>query len=125
MSKMQIIENDTYTLPEVIDYVQWTLNRVSEKSENIELQYSSTDLYWLLYDMIRYINRNIPGEFILLQTQKGTYRVTYAAENSAKQKANRKLEAEVDRTAKYLEDLTGEKPLWVRNKKKQSTDRGA
>ena len=112
MKDIQITEDKAYTLPEVIDFVKQTLDRVGEKSTRNPLQYSSTDVYWLLYDMLQYVNRNIPGEFTLLQTQKGTYRVTYAAEDSAKQRSDRKLKAEINRTAKYLEELTGRKPSW-------------
>ena len=112
MKDIQITEDKAYTLPEVIDFVKQTLDRVGEKSTRNPLRYSSTDVYWLLYDMLQYVNRNIPGEFTLLQTQKGTYRVTYAAEDSAKQKSDRKLKAEINRTARYLEELTGRKPSW-------------
>ena len=112
MNDIQIAEDKAYTLHEVIDFVKQTLDRVDEKSIRNPLQYSSTDVYWLLYDMLQYVNRNIPGEFTLLQTQKGTYRVTYATEDSAKQKSNRKLNAEINRTARYLEELTGRKPSW-------------
>lgn len=112
MNHIQVPEDKTYSLPEVINLVKQTLDHVSEKSTRNPLQYSSTDVYWLLHDMLGYVNRNIPGEFTLLQTQKGTYRVTYAAEDSARQKSNRKLKAEVNRTAKYLEELTGRRPAW-------------
>ncbi len=112
MSNIQITEDKAYTLSEVIDFVKQTLDRVSEKPTRNPLRYSSVDVYWLLYDMLQYINRNIPGEFILLQTEKDTYRVTYSAEDSAKQKSDRKLKAEINRTAKYLEELTGRKPSW-------------
>ena len=112
MKKIEIEEGRVYTLPEVIDFVKQTLDHVSQKSTQDPLRYSSVDVYWLLHDMLRYVNRNVPGEFILLQTEKDTYRVTYAAEDSAKQKSDRKLKAEINRTAKYLEELTGRKPSW-------------
>ncbi|MCE2414935.1 hypothetical protein J4G07_13125 [Candidatus Poribacteria bacterium] len=112
MNDIQITEDKTYTLSEVIDFVKQTLDRVSEKSTRDPLRYSSTDVYWLLHDMLRYVNRNIPGEFTLLQTQKGIYRVTYADEGAAKQKSDRNLKTEVNRTARYLEELTGRKPSW-------------
>ena len=112
MNDIHIKEEKAYTLSEVIDLVKQTLDRVSEKSVHNELRYSSIDVYWLLHDMLRYANRNVPGEFILLQTRKGIYRVTYAEEESAKQKSNRKLKEEVNQTARYLEELTGRKPSW-------------
>lgn len=112
MKKIEIEEGRAYTLPEVIDFVKQTLDRVSEKSTQDPLCYSSVDVYWLLCDMLRYVNRNVPGEFILLQTEKDTYRVKYMVEDFAKQRSDRKLKAEINRTAKYLEELTGRKPSW-------------
>lgn len=112
MKKIEIKEGTVYTLPEVIDFVKQTLDRVGEKSTRDPLRYSSVDVYWLLFDMLRYVNRNVPGEFILLQTEKDTYRVTYATEDSGKQRSDKKLKSEINRTAKYLKELTGRKPPW-------------
>ena len=112
MDNIRIPEDKSYTLSEVIDAVKQTLDGVSEHSPQNKLQYSSTDLYWLLHDMLRYVNQNVPGEFVLHQIQRNIYQVRYAAEDSAKQKSSRKLKAEVNRTARYLEDLTGRKPSW-------------
>ena len=107
-----IPEDKSYTLSEFIDAVQLVLDKVREKSQDHKLQYSSTDVYWLLHDMLRYVNQNVSGMFVLRQIQKDTYRVKYMAEDFAKQKSDRKLKAEINRTAKYLEELTGRKPSW-------------
>ena len=113
MNDVRVQEDKFYTLSEVIEAVKKTLDLVNEKSnKHNELRYSSTDVYWLLYDMLQYINRNVPGEFSLLQTQKGVYRVRYTAEGKARQRSSRKLKEEVNRTAKYLEELTGRRPPW-------------
>lgn len=107
-----IPEDQSYTLSEVIDLVRQTLDKIREKSEHDEFEYSSTDVYWLLYDMLRYINRNVSGVFVLGQIQKDTYRVKYMAEDFSQQRSSRKLKKEVNRTARYLEELTGRKPSW-------------
>ena len=113
MSDVRVQEDKFYTLSEVIDAVKKVLDVVSEQpNKHNELRYSSTDVYWLLHDMLRYVNQNIPGEFALRQTQKGHYRVRYMAEDTAKQRSSRKLKAEVNRTARYLEELTGRRPPW-------------
>ena len=112
MDDIHVRADEVYTLPEVIEAVKRALDGVSEQSTQNELRYSSIDVYWLLHDMLRYVNRNVPGEFTLLRIRKGTYRVTYADEESAKQKSNKKLKAEVNRTARYLEELTGRRPPW-------------
>ncbi len=113
MDDVHVSEEKFYTLREVVDAVKKTLDAVSEQSnKHNELRYSSTDVYWLLHDMLRYVNQNVPGEFALRQIKKGTYRVRYMDEGKAKQRSNRKLKAEINRTARYLEELTGRKPSW-------------
>ena len=107
-----IDEDKSYTLSEVIDFVKQTLDKVSEQSQHNKLQYSSTDVYWLLHDMLRYVNQNVSGVFVLRQIQKGIYRVKCMVEDFAKQRSRRKLKAEVNRTAKYLAELTGRRPSW-------------
>lgn len=112
MDDIHVSEDKSYTLSEVVDAVKQTLDAVSEHSSQNQLRYTSTDVYWLLHDMLRYVNQNVPGEFVLYQTKKGVYRVRYTAEDTAKRSSSRKLKAEVDRTANYLEELTGRRPSW-------------
>ena len=107
-----IPEDKSYTLSEVIEAVKQTLDAVSAHSAENKLRYSATDLYWLLHDMLRYINQNVPGEYVLHPLKKDTYQVRHNAEDSAKRQSSRKLKAEVNRTAKYLEELTGRRPSW-------------
>ena len=107
-----IPEDKSYTLSEVIDLVKQTLDGVSEQSAQDELRYSSRDVYWLLHDMLRYVSQNVSDVFVLRQIRKDTYRVKHMREDYAKQRAGRKLKAEVNRTANYLEELTGKRPAW-------------
>ncbi|MDE0467351.1 MAG: hypothetical protein OYL97_09850 [Candidatus Poribacteria bacterium] len=109
---IDIPEDESYTLGEVIDLVQRTLDKVKEHAQHNELQYWSKDVYFLLYDMLRYVNQNVSGVFVLRQIQKDTYRVKYMAEDFSKQRSSRKLKEEVNQTARYLEELTGRKPSW-------------
>ncbi|MYA70511.1 hypothetical protein F4009_13945 [Candidatus Poribacteria bacterium] len=116
MDNIRILEGTSYTLSEAIDLVKQTLDGVSKEAAENKLRYSSTDVYWLLHDMLRYINQNVPGEYTLHQTKKGVYQVRYTTKDSARQKSNRKLKAEVNRTASYLEELTGKRPAWSQKK---------
>ena len=112
MNDIHIDADKAYTLPEVVDAVKQTLDRIVETAGPNELRYSAIDLYWLLYDMLRYVNRNVPGEFSLQQIRKGTYRVQYSPETTARKRSRQKLKADVSRTADYLEELTGRRPAW-------------
>ena len=107
-----IDENKSYTLSEVIEAVKQTLDAVSAHSAENKLRYSATDLYWLLHDMLRYINQNVPGEYVLHPLKKDTYQVRHDTEDTAKRSSSRRLKAEVNRTASYLEELTGRRPSW-------------
>ena len=109
---IHIPEDESYTLSEVIDLVQQTLDKVREQTQHNELQYSSRDVYFLLYDMLRYVSQNVSGVFVLRQIQKDTYQVKYMVEDFVQQRSGRKLKAEVNRTASYLEELTGRRPSW-------------
>lgn len=112
MERINLDKNKSYTLAEVVELVQKTLDAVKEESEHCDLQYTPTDVYWLLHDMLRYVNYNVPGEFALRRLEKGTYRVQYRTEEVQRQKASRKLKDDVHRTAAYLEKLTGRRPSW-------------
>lgn len=112
MNHIKLDKDKSYTLAEVVELVQKTLDGVKEKSEHCDFQYTPTDVYWLLHDMLRYVNQNVNGEFALRRLEKGTYRVQYRTEEAQKQRAAKKLEAEVQQTAAYLEKLTGRRPPW-------------
>ncbi len=112
MNQIKLDENKTYTLAEVVEKVQKTLDSVKENSEYCNLQYSPTDVYWLLHDMLVYVNRNVPGEFALRRLDKGSYRVQYRTDEAHKLRASRKLKNELKQTADYLEKLTGRRPTW-------------
>ena len=119
MKDIHIAEDKSYTLREVVDAVKQTLDGIGEQSVQNPLRYSATDLYWLLHDMLQYVNRNVPGEFTLLQLRKGVFRVEYEAEDLVKQKSSKRLNAEINRTARYLEELTGRRRSWGNRKEEE------
>ena len=112
MNQINLEENKTYTLAEVVEMVQKTLDSVKENSEYCNLRFSPTDVYWLLHDMLVYVNRNVPGEFAIRRLDKGSYRVQYRTDKVQKLRASRKQKKAVKQTADYLEKLTGRRPTW-------------
>ena len=112
MNHINLEENKAYTLAEVVDIVQDTLEAVKENSEHCHLQFSPTDIYWLLHNMLSYVNRNVPGEFALRRNYKGSYRVKYRTEEAEKIRAKKKIKEELKKSADYLEKLTGNRPTW-------------
>ena len=112
MNQIKLEKNKSYDLTEVVELVQNTLDSVKENSEYCPLKFSRTDVYWLLHDMLSYVNRNVPGEFALKVLSKGTYRVQYRNEKVRKLRSSRQLKKNVEKTADYLEKLTGRRPTW-------------
>lgn len=112
MQHINLEDNKAYTLAEVVDAVQKTLEVVKDNAEYCNLQFSPTDIYWLLHDMISYINRNVPGEFALRRNSKGSYRVRYRTEKAEKIRATKKIKEDLIKSADYLEELTGNRPSW-------------
>ena len=112
MKQIELDENKTYTLAEVVELVQKTLDSVKDNSKYCPLQFSPSDVYWVLRDMLSYLNRNVPGEFALRTLSKGSYRVQFRTEEVQQQKASRQLKKDVMKTADYLEKLTGRRPTW-------------
>lgn len=105
-------ENKAYTLAEVVQIVQDTLDAVKDNSKYCELQFSPVDIYWLLHNMLSYVNRNVPGEFALRRNYKGSYRVRYRTEESEKIRTSKKIKEDLKKSADYLEKLTGNRPSW-------------
>lgn len=106
------IEEKRHSLAEVIGLVSQTLKNVGEVAKKEDFTYTSEDTYWLLHDMIRYINQNISGELNLKQIRKNVYKVEYTSEDAANQDAKRSMRDEIAATADYLEEITGQRPVW-------------
>lgn len=112
MTHINLEENKSYTFAEVVEIVQNTLDAVKENSEYCDFQFSPADIYWLLHNMLSYVNRNVPGEFTLRRNYKGSYRVQYRTEEVEKIRAKKKIKEDIKKTADYLEKLTGNRPTW-------------
>lgn len=112
-SEIDISREEKYKLNEVIEMVKELLDKVSEHAGENKLRYSKQDVYWLLFDLLRYANRSVPGEFSLNQLRKDIYRVEYQPETSGAVQGKRKLAKDLKRTAKYIEELTGRPPAWA------------
>ncbi len=112
MNAIQLPDDKSYPLDEVIELVQLTLDAVQKETAHNKLRYSAEDVYWLLHDMLRYINRNVPGEYALHRMKNGAYRVTYVTEDAGTTRAKNELKTDVRNTADYLAKLTGRRPPW-------------
>lgn len=112
MQHINLEENKAYTLAEVVEIVQNTLESVKENAKYCEMQFSPGDIYWLLRNLLTYVNRNVPGEFALRRNSKGSYRVRYRTEELEKIRAAKKVKEDLRKSADYLEELTGNRPNW-------------
>jgi hypothetical protein len=87
MDRIQLDSNGTYTVPEVTEFVKIALEYVGRESKSNPLRYSASDVYWILHDLLRYVNARTEGEFVLTRLKKGTWRLDYQTEDAASKKS--------------------------------------
>ena len=108
-----IIEDKTYTVAEVSQIIIDILGYTSDQSEFNNLKYSAADVYWVLNDLLRYINNRMEGEFRLQNLKKGTWQVRYENQKKAERLSTQQQEKKKRETANYIEKLTGKRPPWA------------
>ena len=107
------IEDKTYTVAEVSQIIIDILSYTSGQSEFNNLKYSAADVYWVLNDLLRYINNRMEGEFRLQNLKKGTWQVRYENQKKAEHLSTQQQEKKKRETANYIEKLTGKRPPWA------------
>ena len=107
------IEDKTYTVAEVSQIIIDILSYTSDQSEFNSLKYSAADVYWVLNDLLRYINNRMEGEFRLQNLKKGTWQVRYENQKKAERLSTQQQEKKKRKTANYIEKLTGKRPPWA------------
>ena len=112
MAKIELDAKKNYTAKEITEIVAKALNFMGTQSEHNDLQYSSSDVYWLLSDLLRYVNARMQGEFVLKRLRKGVWGIEYTTEKAAKRKADERSRREVSRTADYIQEMTERRPPW-------------
>jgi hypothetical protein len=110
--RIELEDNKTYTAEEVAEKVKQAVDFIGKQSEDNPLRYSYWDVYYLLHDLLRYVNRNMEGKFVLKRLKKGSWRLVHVAEADARRKGSEKHKREIQQTADFLEDLTGRRPPW-------------
>ena len=106
------LDSDSYTTQEIIELVILALNFVGEQSAENKLQYSASDVYWTLSNLLDYINRRLEGEFVIKRLKKGAWGIEYQDEKAAKHKADERHQKELRRTADYIQKMTDRRPPW-------------
>ncbi len=107
------IEDKNYTVAEVSQIIIDTLSHVSDQSRFNNLKYSAADVYWVLNNLLGYINNRMEGEFKLQNLKKGTWQIQYTNQKKAERLSNQEQEKKKKRTANYIEQLTGKRPPWA------------
>ena len=112
MDQIELTADKSYTAKEIIAEVVKALNFVASQSKHNDLQYSSSDVYWLLSDLLRYVNARMQGEFALKRLKKGVWELAYTTEKAAQRKADERHKRELSRTADYIQEMTNRRPPW-------------
>ena len=98
------IEEKSYTAKEISEVVQQIAGYIGKQSHHNTLSYSASDVYWVIRDLLRYINGRMDGEFVLTAKQKGTWQINYTDQKSGQRRAEEKRRQELRQTTDYLAD---------------------
>ena len=103
----------SYTAAEVVELTKLALDFIGEQGSDSDLRYAASDVYWILRNLLDYVNEQAGGEFILKRLRKGSWGLEYNDKTSAKRKADDDAASrEIKRTAEYLEKLRTRRSSW-------------
>jgi len=106
------LDDDRYTAKEVVEFAKIALDFIGEQGADSDLQYAASDVYWILRNLLDYVNEHAGGEFTLKRLRKGSWGLEYNDKTSAKRKADEAADREIKRTTKYLEQLRARRSTW-------------
>ena len=96
------IEEKSYTAAEIGEVAGQVVEYISQQSNRSSLTYSSSDVYWVIRDLLKYANGRMQGEFVLTAKKKGEWQIRYRDQKSGIARAKRQHQAEIDKTEEYL-----------------------
>ena len=96
------IEEKSYTAAEIGAVAGQVVEYISQQSNHNSLTYSSSDVYWVIRDLLKYANGRMQGEFVLTAKKKGEWRIHYRDQKSGIERAKRQRQTEIDKTEEYL-----------------------
>ena len=96
------IEEKSYTAAEIGEVAGQVVEYISQQSNRSSLTYSSSDVYWVIRDLLKYANGRMQGEFVLTAKKKGEWQIHYRDQKSGIERAKRKRQIEIEKTEEYL-----------------------
>lgn len=105
MVTIQLDGDKQYTAKEAVELARLALDFIGEQGADSDLRYAASDVYWILRNLLDYVNRQAGGEFTLKRLRKGSWGLEYNAKTAAKRKADDAARRELKRTQEYLEQL--------------------
>jgi len=104
-----------YTATEICEIIIEVLEDIIPYLLSNNKKFYPTDLYWNITNLLRYINRNVNGEFKLRSVKKNNWEVIYIDEKMAKRKAKEEAKEQMVKAADYIQRITGERPKWAKD----------
>ena len=74
--------------------------------------YPYIQVHEIISKILEFVNEQIEGEFRLRWVRRGNWILEYDNERAVVQKAKDKAQRELERTADYIKELTGNRPAW-------------
>ncbi len=112
MVTIQLDSDKSYTPKEAVELVRLALDFIGEQGSDSDLRYAASDVYWILRNLLDYVNAQAGGEFNLKRLRKGSWGLEYNDKKAAKRRADDAARREIKRTAEYLKKLKTRRSTW-------------
>lgn len=112
MVTIQLDSDKSYTPKEAVELVRLALDFIGEQGSDSDLRYAASDVYWILRNLLDYVNAQAGGEFNLKRLRKGSWGLEYNDKKAAKRRADDAARQEIKSTAAYLKKLKTRRSTW-------------
>jgi hypothetical protein len=74
--------------------------------------YTYKEIYGIINRILHFVNNQIEGEFSLKYLRRGNWLVDFDNEKTLVRKAREDSRKQLEKTADYIQELTGNRPEW-------------
>lgn len=112
LNKIPIDDKADYNVSEFGHILKRAISAIQNEMPDGVFFMPGDQAYFLVKDMLEWINRQVPGEFRIRQIKSREYTITYYQEKERREKYRKRNRKNLKSTADYLEKMTGKRPSW-------------
>ena len=112
LNKIPIDDKADYNVSEFGHILKRAISAIQNEMPDGVFFMPGDQAFFLVKDMLEWINRQVPGEFRIRQIKSREYTITYFHEKERREKYRKRNDKARIATADRLEQMTGRRPSW-------------